>query len=443
MQLFAADIDPTKYRYRNSGASNLKWQNLPLDNTDPAQGLKVTADLIQFVRRTLFLSKSLPPEVLSHVMKGMDAPLCLSFPLTCLVHGNSTLLENFFSLLADSALSHTVPRPPGKTPLAPRSPLSELSTLLRTLYDKCEDLSAFHRPLLSVIGSTAPLSPSFLSFFNGVLTQLSSPSSKGQLELFLRDGGARGVFERLVKSCQDSSYSASSSLSHTLLQQVGQQQSPRGDSTHLVNYLPLASLALTPGTAPLSDLQSGQMSDAPSRSSAFHHKFQSGDHDQEVVISATLSHPILLRCLQLFQPLGLLQNGPSSVLVEVSAQPKLAPPTPTTPSIPTSGLGCVKIEFQTPVLAREVRVHLRRPAVSDSISLSHMFLLGVGYGASPPGGTAGGKLSEEEASHPCSYWLDIVSRWQSNPVALEEAASVPQLVPTYLSLISTQQNTLS
>ena len=439
MHLYAADIDPTKYRYRNSGPSNLKWQNLPLDNTDPAQGLKVTADLLQFVGRALFLSKSLPPEVL---MKEMDVPPCLSFPLTGLVHGNSTLLENFFSLLADSALSHTVPRPPGKTPLAPRSPLSELSTLLRSLYDKCEDLSAFHRPLLSVLGSAAPLSPSFLSFFNGVLTQLSSPSSKGQLELFLRDGGARGVFERLVKSCQDSSYSASSSLSHTLLQ-VGQQQSTRGDSTHLVNYLPLASLTLTPGTAPLSDLQSGQLSDAPSRSSAFHHKFQSGDHDQEVVISATLPHPILLRCLQLFQPLGLLQNGPSSVLVEVSAQPKLAPPTPTTPSIPTSGLGCVKIEFQTPIVAREVRVHLRRPAVSDSISLSNMFLLGVGYGASPPGGTAGGKSSEEEASHPCSYWLDIVSRWQCNPVALEEAASVPQLVPTYLSLISTQQNTLS
>ena len=373
---------------------------------------------------------------------GLDAPSCPSLPLASLLHGNSTLLKDYLSILADPALSHTVPRPPGKTPLPPKSPLSELATLLHTLYEKCDNLSTFHGPLLSVLHSAplpTSLPPSLLSFFSGVVTRLSIPNRQEQLELFLRDGGARGVLECLIKSCQDSS----SSLGDTLLQ-VGQQQPSGGaDSTHLVNYLPLANLDFTPGHAPLTDLQSAQMSDAPSRSSAFHHTFQSGDRNQEVVISATLPHPILLRCIQLFQPLGLLQNGPSSILVEVSAQPKLAPPTPATPSIHTSGLGCVKIEFQSPVVAREVRVHLRRPAVSDSISLSHMCLLGVGYGVSPPGGTTGGKSSEEESSHPCSYWLEIVDKWHSNPALLDEASRVPQLVPTYLSLISTQHNTLS
>lgn len=165
-------------------------------------------------------------------------------------------------------------------------------------------------------------------------------------------------------------------------------------------------------------------------------------------MTAILPHPILFSVLQMFQPTGYLQNGPSSVLIEVSSQPGLAPPIPVTPTINTKGLGSIKIELRSPVIAQEVKIHLRRPAISDSISFSHVHLLGVGYGGAP--GENDDRISGEsrDHTHPSSSWLAIVHRWLALPEAshsllLDEAGAVTQLLPTCLSLLTTHWHTLS
>ena len=78
--------------------------------------------------------------------------------------------------------------------------------------------------------------------------------------------------------------------------------------------------------------------------------------------------------------------------------------------------------------------------ISDSISLSHMYLMGVGYGAGS--GTAEG---EGDTSQLSSSWVGVVDRWidSCRTLVLDEAVGVPQLVPTYLSLITTHHDSLS
>lgn len=164
-------------------------------------------------------------------------------------------------------------------------------------------------------------------------------------------------------------------------------------------------------------------------------------------MTASLPYPILFSVLQLFQPTGSLQNGPSSVLIETSSQPGLAPPLPVTPTINTKGLGSIKIELQLPVVAQEIKVHLYRPTISDSISFSHVHLLGVGYGG-PPGENDDVLGDSKDHPHPSSSWLAITHRWLALPEGsqrrlLDEAAAVPQLLPTCLSLITTHWHTLS
>lgn len=95
-----------------------------------------------------------------------------------------------------------------------------------------------------------------------------------------------------------------------------------------------------------------------------------------------LPYPILLHAIQLYQPMGLVQNGPSAVLVECASQRGLTLPVPVTPLLPTTGLACFKLEFHSTVVTQEVVLHLRRPVIADSISISHLYLMGVGYGSS-------------------------------------------------------------
>ena len=445
VQLYSADVDATRYRYHNSsGPNQLNWQSVPLGASDSAHHRsKVTADLLKLLKKLscLMLSSSAHKAIWDVVGEKGQFSSPPMFPLMALVYCDSSLLHDFFSLLADPALSYKVPHPLGKTPPVvgkPPAPPTYLGTLvqefLEVLYRMCPDRACFHAPLLSVLGS-APLSAPFFSFFTQVTSDLAADGN--QLEGFVRAGGARVVFECLCHPC--SLPSSPSSLNHTLFS-IRQPSSPSRDPAHPVNILPLAKLRLFPGHTPLNDLQLCRHGDPPSRTSSFHHTLR--PQDEQITISISLPHSFLLSSLQLYQPLGLLQNGPSSILIETSAHPELAPPIPATPTLPTKGFGCLKVEFRAPVVAREVRVHLRRPVISDSISLSHMYLMGVGYGAGSAAGTAEG---EGDTSQMSSSWVGVVDRWidSCRTLVLDEAVGVSQLVPTYLSLITTHHDSLS
>lgn len=197
---------------------------------------------------------------------------------------------------------------------------------------------------------------------------------------FIRQGGARLIFECLVSACKHTHPALGNPLSKSITK-LGQKDTPKPfrENSSLVNFLPLASIKLTPNRTPVRDLRSSGLSNHPSRSSTFHHTYHANEDWLKMAIS--LPYPILLHTLQLYQPVGLVQNGPSAVLLETTCQGSLAPTTPLSPLLPTSGLSCVKLELQPPVVAQEVVLHLRRPRVADSISLSHMHLLGVGYGS--------------------------------------------------------------
>ena len=117
-------------------------------------------------------------------------------------------------------------------------------------------------------------------------------------------------------------------------------------------------------------------------------------------MTISLPYPMLLHAVQLYQPMGLVQNGPSAIMVECASQSSRVSPTPVTPLLTTSGLACVKVELQRPVVTQEVVLHLRRPVVADSISLSHMHLLGVGYGGSLKLGEGVGTVTGKDKAHP-------------------------------------------
>lgn len=475
--LYTADLDGDRmrYRYRNAGGGRLKWVLLPHGNTDSAHRSKVTSELIQLVRQLLSVSSDTIPDSARKAIQefigkdkneGQEAPNSSPhplLPLTTLVYSDSSLLSKYLSLLnslvALTAEEKTPQPPSGKTP-PPAPLLSDLPSdlfvnFLHFLYLHCPNRTCFFRPVLEALGSAGeetPISKPFLHFVSRLTSDLAQDVNHRQLDQFISDGGARLVFECFVQSSSvppslPHSSSSSGSLASAILR-LGQHTTPKPfrEGSQLVNFLPAAKLQVTPNRTPVQDLQMTSPVDPPSRSSTFHHTFQSGE--EELVMTASLPHPILFCALQLFQPSGSLQNGPSSILIETSSRPGLSPPLPVTPTINTKGLSCIKVKLQSPVVAQEVRVHLRRPAVSDSISLSRIYFLGMGYGGPPGEGEEKKSADGRDPSHPNCSWLAIVDSWLDLPEAshqrlLEEASSVPQLLRTCLSLITTHHHTLS
>ena len=464
-------------RYRRSTTSGrLKWVSVPHSQVDSTHRSKVIADLVQLVRQLLFVSSDNISECVHEAIEELvrkngsveyntpspSPPL----PLTTLVFNDSSLLSECIALLNTmTKVPHPSPaekpplseKTPPFAPLAPNLPGSLFVNFVHCLYSHCPDRTCFFHPILKVLGSAGGevlYSNTFLSFVSRLTSELAQADTHSQLDQFISNGGARLVFECFVRSCGTSvppspspSLSPSGSLGNAILH-IGQQTTPKSfqEGGQLVNYIPVAKLRLSPDRTPIQDLQAPSQGDPPSRSSAFHHTFLPGE--RELVLTAILPHPVLLRSLQLFQPIGSLQNGPSSILIETSSQPGLAPPLPATPTINTKGLGCIKVELQSPVIAREVKVHLYRPAVTDSISLSHLYMLGVGYGGSPGENSEKKVADVQKVPHLSGYWLDIMDHWLNLPPPslqqlLKEAAEVPQLLPTCLSLISTHQSTLT
>ena len=310
-----------------------------------------------------------------------------SLPLMALVYSDPSLLSELLSLLNSMEGEESSSSPPpsaGKPAVAPSNLTPTLFVnLIHFLQLNCADHSCFFQPIMAVLGAgrgELPLSLPFLTFVGRLTTELARHSLLEQLGRFAELGGARLIFKCLVRSCHHGPDSSLGGLLGTV-SRLGLREAPGPfqEGSRLMNFLPLAALSAEPNRSPTHDLRLSKLTDVSSRMSTFHHTFQG--REEEVVLTAILPHPILLHAVQLFQPVGLLQSGPSSLLIEAGTQPGLTPPLPVTPFLSTKGLACVKVELQRPTVVQEVKVHMYRPAVSDSISLSHMHLLGTGYGA--------------------------------------------------------------
>lgn len=453
-------------RYRSTGGGRFKWVPVPHGSADSTHRTKVTSEVIQLVRQLLTVNSDTLPDCAYQAIQEFTKGSCdphprHPVPLTTLVYEDPSLMSQYLSLLNSLTPEEKTPLPPSEkappaVPSTSNFPTNLFVNFLHFLYFHCPDCTCFFHPILEALGSAggeSPISRPFLHFVSRLTSDLAQDGNHEQLDQFVAGGGARLVFECFVRSCQhrttpspSPSPPSSGSLSSTVLL-IGQQSSSRPfqEGSDLVNFLPMAKLQLTPSRASVQDLQSCSNGDPPSRSSTFHHTFQS--REQELIMTATLPYPILFSLLQLFQPTGSLQNGPSSVLIEASSQPGSAPPLPVTPTINTKGLGSIKIELQSPIVAQEIRVHLHRPTVSDSISFSHVHILGEGYGG-PPRENGNVLGDSKDQLHPSSSWLAITHRWLALPKAshrrlLDEAATVPQLLPTCLSLITTHWHSLS
>ena len=313
-----------------------------------------------------------------------------SMPLLALIYTDRSLLTKLLKLLytSTSSSSSAEEKPQaaatkGATAVPPNLVQQLFCNFIHFLDTHCHDHSCFFQPLLAVLesqGEGLQASKEFQSLVGRLTLEFGKEDNWEKVLSFTRQGGAKLIFECLVSACKHSHPSPGTPLSKSITK-LGQKDIPKPfrENSSLVNFLPLASIKLTPNRTPIRDLRSSGLSEHPSRSSTFHHTYHANEDWLKMAIS--LPYPILLHTLQLYQPVGLVQNGPSAVLLETTCQSSLAPATPLTPLLPTSGLSCIKLELQPPVVAQEVVLHLCRPRVADSISLSHLHLLGVGYGS--------------------------------------------------------------
>ena len=311
-----------------------------------------------------------------------------SMPLLALIYTNKSLLTQLLKLLNASTNSSTteekfqlVPTK-GSAAIPPNLVEKLFCNFIHFLDLQCRDHSCFFQPILEVLesqGEELQASREFMSLVGRLTAEFRKEDNWDKVVRFIQQGGAKLIFECLISACKHTQPSPGPPLLKSITK-LGQKDTPKlfRENMSLINFLPLASIKLSPNRTPVRDLRSSGLSDHPSRSSTFHHTYHTNEDWLKMTIS--LPYPILLHALQLFQPLGLVQNGPSAILLETACQSSLSPATPLTPLLPTSGLSCIKLELQPPVVVQEVVLHLFRPRVADSISLSHMHLLGVGYG---------------------------------------------------------------
>ena len=411
--LYGSELDEDRRRYRHMTGTNHEVKWVPLLSAQSSTN-EVASELMQLLRQLLSLrppdSALLPLQEFCQNEFGSESPhkqdflkLCNpSMPLLSLVYADSRLLTILLKLL--NSLPSDDDRPqssPSKVSGIPRSLVQNLfCNFVRFLDAHCKDHSCFFTPILQVLAyrqyrqGERPVSKAFMNLIGSLTSEFGKQEELEQLHDFVHDGGARLIFDCLMMGCKHVS-SLSGIVMKQSISKLGQKETlkPFRENSHLVNFLPSATVQLSPSRTSVRDLQFSGLSDHPSRSSTFHHTFHA--HEEWLKISLSLPHPILLHAIQLLQPLGLMQNGPSAVLVECASQSGLAASAPVTPLLQTSGLSCIKVELQNPVVAQDVVIHLRRPLVMDGLSLSHMYLLGVGYG-----GTSSAALPGPERTHP-------------------------------------------
>lgn len=328
-----------------------------------------------------------------------------SMPLLCLVYANSRLLTTLLELLlavppqSEKALLSAAAAATTATKEAalPSSLMFDLfSNFVHYLDAHCVEHSCFVRPILHVLSQwpeEVPVCKTFVVLVGKITLELDRRGDSERLLRFVRSGSAALVFECLAGACRRLRPPPDASLAESIAK-LGDKDLPKPfrEGGSLVNFLPLASIKVSPGRTSARDLQTGSQPLQPSRTSTFHHIFR--PNETWLVLTVTLPYPILLHSVQLHQPLGLVQNGPSSLVLECSRRHSTSAAVAVAPPLETSGLSSVRIDLSRPPVVQEVVLRLRRPVLADTISLSHLHLLGLGYGAQQPV-TAGG----EEAAH--------------------------------------------
>ena len=330
-----------------------------------------------------------------------------AMPLLSLIYADTSLLTTLLQLLLTpppppSLGGSADDKAPAKGATAPSSLTLELfSNFVHYLDMHCIEHSCFVRPIISALSlqpEETPISKTFVTLVGKITLEFERQGDSEHLLRFVRDGGARLVFECLIGTCHHLQPCVETPLAESIAK-LGNKDSPQPfkEGSPLVNFLPLASIKVSPNRTSARDLQTNAQSAQPSRTSTFHHSFR--PNETWLTLSITLPYPILLHIVQLYQPLGLVQNGPSAVLLDYSRQRGSAVSVTVAPPLETSGLSCLRIELRRPLVVQEVILRLRRPLLADSISLSHLHLLGLGYGAHPgEGGRAYGPGADK--SHP-------------------------------------------
>ena len=408
---------PHRYRYmQSSGGHDVKWVPVASDQGTSSDSSKVASELIQLVRQLLSMkvpeATHLPlQEYCRNEFDDTTSASDLlsladpSMPLLVLFYANSSLLTSLLSLLNASSSTAIPPSDDnsGKGNEMPPNLVQNLfCNFVHFLAAHCHDYSCFFQPILEVLGvrrGSMPISKPFMTLVGKLTSELERQGDSEHLMTFIKEGGAKLIFECLVAACKQFQPSSGSFVAQSITK-LGQREvlKPYREHSSLVNFLPVSSIKLTPNRTSVRDLKTSGLTNLPSRSSTFHHTFR--PDEKWLILSVTLPYPILLHAVQLSQPMGLFQNGPAAVLVECASQSGLASPSPVSPVLNTTGLACIRVEVQRPVVAQEVVVHLHRPLVSNSISLSHMHLLGVGYGSSQRQSDTSTSAHVQDRTHP-------------------------------------------
>ena len=309
-------------------------------------------------------------------------------PILSLVYSDVKLMTTLLKLLAINnygELPEIVSNKTNKNEFYSDLVQHLFSQFIHYLDGYCKDHSCFFEPILQALHSTSSelrVSKAFMTMVGRLTSEFVSESNQEKLINFISEGGGRLILECLVSGCKQNSPSISQGIMTQSINKLGQKDTLKSSASgnQQINFFPHATVRLHPSRTSVKDLQSSSTTDTPTRTACFNHTYQNGEKWLDMQIS--LPYPILLHSVQFLQPMGMFQSGPSAVFIECGTQGALSPPTPVTSLLRTSGLPCIKIEFKRPPVASEVVIHFRVPLVSSSLALSHMQLLGTGFGTS-------------------------------------------------------------
>lgn len=424
------DEEHRRYRYIRSSTQETKVKWMPVVS-EVTHGNSLAADLIQNLREVVSLE--MPSEFLPALVrvckessgeqeetaegegeedeatKIAQAKEYLRMappkkPLLCLMYTDVHLMSTVFKLLSSPMNSYDELPDSATSKMNKNEHYSALvqhlfCNFVRFLDNSCKDHTWFFVPTLQALRSTSTelrVSKTFMNVVGRLTAEYTSMHTRDKLMEFINDGGGRLVLDCLVSGCKQGSPSISRGITTQSINKLGQKDTlkPSVSGNQQINFFPHATVRLHPSRTSVKDLQSSSTTDTPTRTACFNHNYQGEEEWLKMQIS--LPYPILLHTVQFLQPMGMFQSGPSAIFIECGTQGTLSPPTPVTSLLRTSGLPCIKIEFKRPPVASEVVIHFRKPLVSNSLALSHMQLLGTGFGTSTKSDTS--SSSEESGS---------------------------------------------
>ena len=412
------DEDRRKYRYLTAAhaSQELKWVQVPLQT---GTGSKLISELLHLLRQALssplpesalaclsdFCRKKFPTEDATDPIQVGDA----SKPLLSLIYNNTEQLTSLLYLLnsTDGPLQVAVEMAAPTVAGSGGSVQGLFLGLVHFLQVHCVNPTCFFKPILDILcslhslHSDTTISKPFVRFVGKLMADTQKQGTSQQLLGFIEQGGAKCVLDCFISTCRQSQLLLERPLDHSI-SSLGSRETikPFREGSKLIDILPLASIRLTPCRTNIRDLQNCTHSNYPSRSSTFHHVFNPGEDWLKMDI--TLHFPVLLHTLQLFQTLGSQFSGPSVVQISCANRPGSGPVLPVTPLVDTTRFPCIRLELSHPMVAQRVVVMMKRPLVSNIISLSHMHVLALEYGSSPAGGK--GRSSGEGVEDSLHPW---------------------------------------